>query len=124
MNLTGAFSRPPSAPAAVSLAVLQHSIVVEPLTCAIGAELRNVSIGAASRDPALIAEIRAQLLKYKVLFFRDQDITRAKHFHSGRSENPAIYKFAQGLDDPDRYPRLDDLRDRRNALQTRHARRG
>jgi taurine dioxygenase len=79
MNLIGAFSRPPSAPAAVSPAVLQHSIVVEPLTCAIGAELRNVSIGAASRDPALIAEIRALLLKYKVLFFRDQDITRAEH---------------------------------------------
>ncbi|MFO1329054.1 MAG: TauD/TfdA family dioxygenase [Rubrivivax sp.] len=52
---------------------------VEPLTCAIGAELRNVHLGAASRDAALVAEIRRLLLRHKVLFFRDQDITRAEH---------------------------------------------
>src|SRR5277367_2313188 len=55
------------------------SIVVEPLTCAIGAELRNVNLGAASRDPDLFAEIRALLLTHKVLFLRDQNITRAEH---------------------------------------------
>jgi len=55
------------------------SIKVEALTCAIGAELSNVSLGAASRDAGLVAEIRALLLKHRVLFFRDQDITRAEH---------------------------------------------
>jgi taurine dioxygenase len=55
------------------------SIRVEPLTCTIGAELSNVNIGAASRTPALMLEIRALLLAHKVLFFRDQDITRAEH---------------------------------------------
>jgi taurine dioxygenase len=35
--------------------------------------------GAASRDPALMAEIRTLLLKHKALFFRDQDISRAEH---------------------------------------------
>ena len=55
------------------------SLKVEPLTCAIGAELSNVSLGVASRDPGLVAEIRALLLKHRVLFFRDQDITRAEH---------------------------------------------
>jgi taurine dioxygenase len=55
------------------------SIQVEPLTCAIGAELGNVDLGAASRDPARVAEIRALLLKYRVLFFRDQHFTRAEH---------------------------------------------
>ena len=53
------------------------SIKVTPLTCAIGAELGNVNLGVASRDTGLVAEIRALLLQYKVLFFRDQDITRA-----------------------------------------------
>jgi taurine dioxygenase len=67
------------APAVVAAGSLKSSIKVEPLTCAIGAELSNVSLGAASRDPALVAEIRALLLKYRVLFFRDQDITRAEH---------------------------------------------
>ncbi|MEO6744480.1 MAG: TauD/TfdA family dioxygenase, partial [Caldimonas sp.] len=52
---------------------------VEPLTCAIGAELKNVSLAAASRDAGLTAEIRALLLKHRVLFLRDQDMTRAEH---------------------------------------------
>jgi taurine dioxygenase len=58
---------------------MKTSLMVEPLSCHIGAEVGNVSLGAASRDPALVAEIRALLLKHKVLFFRDQDITRAEH---------------------------------------------
>src|SRR4029453_18230466 len=55
------------------------SLRVEPLTCTIGAEVGNVNLGVASRDPGLVAEIRALLLKHRVLFFRDQDITRAEH---------------------------------------------
>jgi len=54
-------------------------IKVEPLTCSIGAELSGVNLGDASRDDALFAEIKALLLKHKVLFLRDQDITRAEH---------------------------------------------
>lgn len=69
----------PAAPAVVRAASLTDSIKVEPLTCALGAELSNVDLGVASRDPALVAEIRALLLKHRVLFFRDQDITRAEH---------------------------------------------
>ncbi|MET9902284.1 TauD/TfdA family dioxygenase [Streptomyces sp. NPDC006446] len=55
------------------------SIRVEPLTCSIGAELSGVNLGDASRDDDLFDEIRALLLQYKVLFLRDQDITRAEH---------------------------------------------
>jgi taurine dioxygenase len=68
-----------AAPAVVSAAAIQTSIRVEPLTCTIGAELSNVDLGAASRDVAMVAEIRSLLLKHKVLFLRDQDITRAEH---------------------------------------------
>ena len=70
------------------------SIKVEPLTCAIGAELSNVDLGAASRDADLVAEIRQLLLKHKVLFFRDQDITRAEHVafarHFGELEDHPV----------------------------------
>jgi taurine dioxygenase len=52
---------------------------VEPLTCAIGAELIGVQLGDAARDDALFAEIRALLLQHKVLFLRDQAMTRAEH---------------------------------------------
>ncbi|AWG99123.1 TauD/TfdA dioxygenase family protein [Rhodococcus ruber] len=51
----------------------------EPLTCTIGAELFDVDLGEVSRDDTLFAELRALLLEHKVLFFRDQDITRAEH---------------------------------------------
>ena len=43
----------PTAPAIVSAAALQNSIRVEPLTCSIGAELSNVNLGVASRDPGI-----------------------------------------------------------------------
>ncbi len=52
---------------------------VERLTCSIGAEVSGVNLGDASRDAALFAEIKALLLVHKVLFLRDQDITRAEH---------------------------------------------
>jgi taurine dioxygenase len=48
-------------------------------TPAIGAELSDIDLGAASRDPALFARIKAALLQHKVLFFRGQNITRAEH---------------------------------------------
>jgi taurine dioxygenase len=44
--------------------------------------------------PGLVAEIRALLLKHKVLFFRDQDITRAEHVafarHFGELEDHPV----------------------------------
>jgi len=68
-----------AAPAVVRATSLGNSIQVEPLTCTIGAELGNVNLGAAAEDDSLMAEIRALLLKYRVVFFRDQDITCAQH---------------------------------------------
>jgi taurine dioxygenase len=94
------------------------SIKVEPLTCTIGAELSNVNLGAASRDAELVAEIRTLLLKYRVLFFRNQDITRAEHVafarHFGELENhpvagsdpdhPGLVRIYKSPDTPnDRY---------------------
>jgi taurine dioxygenase len=52
---------------------------VEQLTCSIGAELIGVNLADAIHDAGLFAEIRAQLLKHRVLFLRDQDISRAEH---------------------------------------------
>ena len=108
----------PAAPALVKASALASSIVVEPLSCSIGAELSKVQLGAASRDPALMAEIRALLLKHRVLFFRDQDITRAEHVAFARHfgeledhpvagsdpENPGLVRIYKSPDTPnDRY---------------------
>ena len=107
-----------TATAAPAVIATRGSIKVEPLTCTIGAELGNVNLGAASRDAALVAEIRALLVKHKVLFFRDQDITRAEHVafarHFGDLEdhpvagsdpdNPGLVRIYKSPDSPaDRY---------------------
>jgi taurine dioxygenase len=106
------------APAVVSARSLKDTVKVEPLTCALGAELTNVNLGVASRDPALVAEIRRLLLHYRVLFFRDQDITRAEHVAFARHfgdledhpvagsdpENPGLVRIYKTPDSPnDRY---------------------
>ena len=106
------------APAIAKAAALSDSIRVEPLTCAIGAELSNVNLGLAARTPELMTEIRALLLKHRVLFFRDQDITRAEHVafarHFGELEdhpvagsdpdNPGLVRIYKSPDKPnDRY---------------------
>ncbi len=77
MSLT--VSSPVAAPAVVRAGALESSIKVEPLTCAIGAELHDVNLGDASRDDALFAAIKALLLEHKVLFLENQDITRGEH---------------------------------------------
>ncbi|GLZ87613.1 taurine dioxygenase [Metapseudomonas resinovorans] len=91
---------------------------VEQLTCAIGAEISGVNLGDASRDDSLFAEIKALLLKHKVLFLRDQDISRAEHVAFARRfgeledhpvagsdpEHPGLVRIYKDPDQPnDRY---------------------
>ncbi|MCY1331852.1 Alpha-ketoglutarate-dependent taurine dioxygenase [compost metagenome] len=52
---------------------------VQQLTCALGAELSGVNLADAVRDDSLFAEIRALLLQHRVLFLRDQKLSRADH---------------------------------------------
>ncbi|HMS06061.1 MAG TPA: TauD/TfdA family dioxygenase [Burkholderiaceae bacterium] len=49
---------------------------IEPLTCAIGAQLHDVSLGDAVRDDGLFQAIHAALLQHKVLFLRDQTLDK------------------------------------------------
>ena len=84
----------PTATRITTAAAVAPTVKVEPLTCAIGAEVQNVNLGAAARDPGMMAEIRSLLLQYKVLFFRDQDITRGEHVafarHFGELEDHPV----------------------------------
>src|SRR5215469_8673706 len=52
---------------------------IEQLTCHIGAELFDVNLADAVHDNSLFSEIKAALLKHRVLFLRDQDISRQDH---------------------------------------------
>lgn len=91
---------------------------VEQLTCSIGAELIGVNLADAVHDDGLFAEIRAQLLKHRVVFLRDQDITRAEHVAFARRfgeledhpvagsdpEHPGLVQIYKNPDQPmDRY---------------------
>ncbi|MEO8695835.1 MAG: TauD/TfdA family dioxygenase [Acidimicrobiales bacterium] len=56
---------------------------VRPLGGLIGAEILGVDL-SQPLDAVSVAAIRATLLEYKVIFFRDQDITQAQHVAFGR----------------------------------------
>ncbi len=55
------------------------ALAVERPSPTLGAEIGGVDFAVVAEDEALIAEIRALLLRHKVLFFRDQRITPAQH---------------------------------------------
>ena len=66
---------------------------INPLTCAIGAELVDVQLADALRDDGLFAEIKAALLKHKVLFLRHQRISRAEHV--GFARRQGLWRIVQ-----------------------------
>ena len=91
---------------------------VEPLTCTIGAELTGVHLADAIHDDGLFAEIRAALLKHRVVFLRDQEITRTEHVAFARRfgeledhpvagsdpDHPGLVRIYKNPDQPnDRY---------------------
>ncbi len=70
------------------------SLRVDPLTCAIGAELTGVNLGDAVRDDDLFHAIYNALLQYKVLFLRDQTPERMS-----RQEHVAFARRLGALED-------------------------
>lgn len=91
---------------------------IKPLTCALGAELINVNLADAAHDDTLFADVKAALLKHKVLFLRNQDFSRADHVAFARRfgeledhpvagsdpENPGLVRIYKSPDQPnDRY---------------------
>ena len=77
----------------------------------IGAEIHGIDLGD-DLDDLLIADLRQALLTYKVIFFRDQLITRAQHIAFARrfgpleihpatpadQEDPEVLRIAHGPD--------------------------
>lgn len=56
---------------------------IKPLTPTIGAEIGGIDL-KEPLDAATLREVRAALLEWKVLFFRDQDITTEQHLDFAR----------------------------------------
>ena len=84
---------------------------IKPMTPAIGAEILDIDLGADTIGER-IPDIRAALLKYGVIFFRDQELTQEQHIafarHFGDLEvhpatpkgqpNPEVLRIAYGPD--------------------------
>ena len=62
---------------------VEESIALEPLTPTIGAEVQGIDLSTAP-DEATLSALREALLEYKVLFFRDQDISTEEHLAFAR----------------------------------------
>lgn len=73
---------------------------VEPLTCALGAQISDIRLAEAGTNDDMAGEINELLLKHKVLFFRDQNITNAEHAafarRFGELEDHPLVKSAEG----------------------------
>ncbi|MHA6160059.1 TauD/TfdA dioxygenase family protein [Pseudomonas sichuanensis] len=52
---------------------------IEQLTCALGAEVSGVQLADAIHDDGLFAQLRELLLRHRVLFLRNQAISRSEH---------------------------------------------
>jgi taurine dioxygenase len=57
---------------------------VRPVTAVIGAEVHGIDL-REPLDEATVAELTAALVEWKVLFFRDQHLTREQHVAFGRA---------------------------------------
>ena len=62
---------------------ISTTIDVRPLSGHTGAEIHGVDL-REPLTPEVLAQIRATLLQWKVVFFRDQDLTPAQHIAFGR----------------------------------------
>ena len=60
---------------------------VQPLACALGAELSGVDL-TLELSPKIFRELRRLLVEYEVVFFRDQDISPAQHRSLAASFGP------------------------------------
>ena len=91
---------------------------IRPLTCAIGAELIDINLADAAHDDALFSKVKSALLVHKVLFLRDQDLSRADHVRFARRfgeledhpvagsdpDHPGLVRIYKSPDQPnDRY---------------------
>lgn len=79
-----------------------NRIKVEPVTGTIGAEVRGVDLRLI--DDEIIAELNDAWLVHKVLFFRDQDLTREQHIEYGRAFGQL--EVHPILPSPDGYPEI------------------
>ena len=88
------------------------TITVRPVAGHIGADISDVDISRPLSDHA-VAEIRAALHKYKVIFFRDQTLDHASQIAFGRQFGELTYAHPHDEAPPEEYPQIFTIDPRR-----------
>jgi taurine dioxygenase len=95
-------------------------IRVEPVTGAIGAEVTNVDL--RDIDDQVLAELGQAWLDHKVLFFRDQDLTRDQHVAYGRLFGELeVHPFTRNAPEHPEIIVLESTADRFEAAEAWHS---
>src|SRR5262249_27346563 len=92
-------------------------VEVVPLTLHIGAEIRGIDL-KQSLTPQQVKEVRDAFLKWKVIFFRDQDLDHAQHVAMARQFGEptighAVFGHVEG------YPEIYSVAKNRTANENR-----
>ena len=89
------------------------SIEVSPISGALGALITGVELKEPLQDP-VFEEIYNAFLEYKVIFFKDQELTPETQLRFGKMfGQPIIYPFVKGLND---YPEITPILKRETDL--------
>ena len=86
-------------------------VEVKPVAGHIGAEIRGVDL-AAGLDAAQVAAVRAAVLRWKVVFFRDQRLDHAGHVAFARLFGEPVVLPRRGKASPAGYPEIETTADR------------
>lgn len=86
-------------------------IEVRPAAGHIGAEIRGVDL-AAGLDAAQVAAVRAAVLRWKVVFFRDQRLDHAGHVAFARLFGEPVVLPRRGKASPAGFPEVETTADR------------
>ncbi|MBB83812.1 MAG: taurine dioxygenase [Deltaproteobacteria bacterium] len=96
------------------------SFEIRPLTAALGAEIHGIDL--TSLDDDAFAELRKLWLDYKVLFFRDQDLTIEEHIAFGRRFGELeLHPFAPDLPEFPEIVHITSTKERPYAANSWHS---
>ncbi|MFE2642513.1 TauD/TfdA dioxygenase family protein [Streptomyces nigra] len=87
------------------------AVEVHPVAGHIGAEITGVDL-AAGLDDAEVAAIRAAVLRWKVVFFRDQRLDHTGHVEFARRFGEPVVLRRRGSASPEKHPEIETTADR------------
>ncbi|MET7909472.1 TauD/TfdA dioxygenase family protein [Streptomyces avermitilis] len=86
-------------------------VEVKPVAGHIGAEIRGVDL-AGPMDDSVVAEIRAAVLRWKVVFFREQRLDHTSHVAFARRFGEPVSLRSRGSASPPDFPEVETTADR------------